>query len=278
MSVPAAAADIDSIYQAPVSQADIYSEPVDVITLDVLAAPGREIHLGAGLYRHGKKIFRAVSDTPVEFRVGGSTAGFADTDGSGLVRLPYLIGQGTGQYLISANLMGGDLFKGSTGYSLLAVVSQNAPLLLVDFDSALFGGISGKFELAGVQRMKPLANAAEALGALQEKYQVVYLTEYEVRDLPKIRRWIHHWKMPKAPILFWNRGEKVLKNDGWKVRELARFLKQWGGVRAAVGGSSSSLYAFRSNNLKTAAIRSKWTREPGTLSDWREVQAKIESQ
>lgn len=278
MAVPAAAADIDSIYQAPVSQADVYSEPVDVIALDAMVAPGREAQLGAGLYRHGKKIFRAVSDTPVAFSVSGSTIGFADTDGSGRVRLSYQVGQSTGQYLISAGLLGGDLFKGSTGYALLAVVSQNAPLLLVDFDSALFGGISGKFDFAGVQRLKPLANAAEALNALQEKYQVVYLTEYEVRDLPKIRRWIHHWKMPKAPILFWDRGEKVLKNDDWKVRELARFLKQWGGVRAAVGGSSSSLYAFRSSNLKTAAIRSKWTREPGTLSDWRDVQAKIESQ
>ncbi len=276
-SVSAQAADLDAVYQPGAAPTQVYSEPVDVIALDALGSPGRQASLSAGLYRRGKKLFRTISDTQVSFTVAGSSAGTSESKKSGMAELPYLIGDSTGQYLISVSLTENDLFRGATGYALLAIVSQNFPLLLVDFDSALYKGLSGKFDLAGVERLKPMPGSAQALGSLQEKYQIVYLTEYEVTDLPKIRRWIHHWKMPKAPVLFWDRGERVLKNDGWKARELAQLLKRWNNVQAALAGSSASLEAFRASKLKTVGVRSKWTQEPGTESDWREVLKEIES-
>ncbi len=275
---PIDAADVDQVYQVPVTSPEVYSEPTDIIVLDAICSPGRQTNLSVGIYRHGKKIFRSISDTPVEFSVHDSTVGAAETNRSGIARMLFTVELGTGNYLISTRLTENDLFRGSTGYGLLSVVSQNAPILLVDFDSALYKGLSGKFDFAGVERLKPMDFASEALNELQKKYQIVYLTEWEVTDLLKIRRWIGHWKMPKAPILFWSAGEKVLKNNTWRSRELGKLIKQWSNVRAAVGGSSSAMVAFRDNRVHSIAVKSSWMREPGTLADWRAVKREIEMQ
>ena len=93
--------------------------------------------------------------------------------------------------------------------------------------------------------------------------------------LPKIRRWIFHWKMVKAPILFWDSGGKVLKDSNWKSRQLSKLLKNWRNIKIGVGGRSDVMRAFSGNRLKAIAIRTGYLQEPGALSNWRKVGRKI---
>jgi len=266
--------DTDLIYNPPSPQEAIYAEPVNIILADVVASPGREVLLTARVERREKKLFKSVANTKVEFLVDGSTAGQSKTNKKGIAQNSYFPEE-YGNYLLGARLVHRDLFKATTAYALFSVLSSTRPVLLIDFDSTLFKGLSGKFQFLGIERLRPISGASEVLNDLSKKYTIFYMTEWDISMLPKIRRWIFHWKMVKAPILSWDTGGKVLKDINWKSRQLKKMLKKWRNIKIGVGGRSDVMRAYKDNKLKAIAIRTGFVQEPGAISNWRKVGRKI---
>lgn len=266
----------DVVYAPSPADAAVESEPVRIIVGDAIASPGRPAALRARVERTDQKLFKSAGDAALEFAVDGSSVGQARTGGNGAAEATATL-EGFGPRVLSVRLIETDLYRASTGYGLLSVLSSSQPILLVDFDSSLYKGLSGKFQFRGVERLRPVDGAADALARLAERYQIVYVTEYEMSQLPKMRRWLHHWKLPKFPILSWDLGGKVLKDQDWKARQLRKLLKDWPNIRAGVGGASDVLRAYRRGDLKSVPVQTGLLQEPGARDNWKEVRMELEA-
>ncbi len=135
----------------------------------------------------------------------------------------------------------------------IIVAATPKPLLIVDIDGTIARCSQFTFLFKETRHVKVMKGALEALKALQEKYQIVYLTARDRILREKTARWLAMNGFPKAPLLVRRRRYWEQKAREHKIERLKELVDVT--IAAGIGDTKSDVEAYAAVGAKALHFR-----------------------
>lgn len=216
---------------------------------DVLARPGGTVTLRAKLEKRGALgVNPDVRGEPVLFRLGESAIGEAATGDDGTASLAWKPPAGAAVHEISLSLRPGSRYRASALPLRVYLRDAERPSLVVDIDGTICAGGEKEVATKPASEIAAVEGAAEALVALAESFDLLYLTGRDDALIETTRAWLDLRGFPRAPILFRDLSLFTLSAEAYKKEALLSLRKEFRLV-AGIGDRPEDAEAYMAAGL-----------------------------
>lgn len=241
---------------------------------DAIVTPDGKTRLVAYLSREGFfGIPKDIKHTPVSFFAGGRELGTANSGEEGMAVLDCTLpGADVKEVVARATYRGkvmedtARVFRWRTD-RVIIVIDIDDTISNTDLDDVLFDEEDDD--------SKPLRHSREALRALSEDYEILYLTARPSFLLGKTRLWLKDREFPAAPVIVSHRKRDLLQQAQYKHRMLADLQKRWPNILIGIGDKATDSTAYGESGLLTLIVRGKKQEKYGRhailLPDWKTI-------
>ena len=220
---------------------------------DVVCPVGEKARLVGKLeYRGVAVLNKGIDDRDLRFVVGGQLVGDDETNDEGYARVKHRF-DSPGVADLEVQYEDG---RGRVHSALgrVFVWSQDRPVLVVDIDGTVSQTKTRYLLGNGLDRSKPLPDAASVLGELAERFCVVYLTARPREMAVKTRRWLGDHGFPPGPVLTWDIDKYEWSATDYKKDRLDDLKDQFDHVTVGIGNAESDHKAYRKRKLLSILI------------------------
>jgi phosphatidate phosphatase APP1 len=218
---------------------------------DVLARPGEKITLRAKLELEGiLGIDPNLHGVTLVFRMDGKEIGSARTADEGIASVPFTVPEGGRADLrVEVSVGEGSRYRAAPSTLLLAVRDGKRPILVTDIDNTIADVSSLEFLVSTPEEIPELPGAAEALGRLAGRFDIVYLTARDEHYVEATRKWLALRKFPPGPAFFRDLSLATLSARKYKTHALAALKKDWPTLSVGVGDRTEDDEAYLANGM-----------------------------
>ncbi|MFC1782236.1 hypothetical protein ACFL02_01455 [Planctomycetota bacterium] len=241
---------------------------------DGLAHVGEEVILQAKL--ETKYLRNDIENETVECRVEGENLGAARTDEEGFVRWRFMPKE-TGNFTVFYQLPAEAGYKPKRTTGLLAVRTDEKPILVTDLDHTVIDISTYQFIHHDNENIPPLPGAVEILNGLTEDYDIIYLTARDDLYVNVTKYWLDMYGLPRAPLFVCDLSEEPVDQGAFKKEVLKKLKAQWPKITIGVGDKVHDAEAYLANGMEAYIIGEHDELPDKTISvtSWKEIQEKL---
>lgn len=141
---------------------------------------------------------------------------------------------------------------------------RGRPVVVCDVDETLYR--SGGFQIVAIPESRPeraIRGAVDVLGALSERFTIVYLTAREEAFRTITRKFLKAGGFPAGPLIMWDISRDPVSRLLLKSRRLEALKALWPWLTWGIGDRDTDRTAYRAVGMKVILL------EPGLREEWR---------
>lgn len=238
---------------------------------DAIVTPDGQTRLVAYLSRKGFfGIPKDIKRTTVSFFAGSHELGTGNSGEEGIATLDCTLpGMDVTEVTARATYSGKVLEDSARVFRwrpdrVIVVIDIDDTISNTDLDDVLFDEVD--------EDSKPIRHSREAVRAINEDYEILYLTARPSFLLGKTRLWLKDREFPAAPVVVSHRKRDLLQQAKYKHRMLADLQKSWPNILIGIGDKATDSTAYGASGMLTLIVRGKKQDEYGrhaiVLPDW----------
>jgi hypothetical protein len=240
-----------------------------VTTEDVVVTPGQPAQFVVFLDRQYLKT--SVPNANVTVSAGGKTVGQTTTNADGVATITAPLEGAPTQYEARAAL--GDQRAGKVGRIFNWDPRRTA--VAIDVDDTISHTDYLQLFLTDVDNVSPaLAHSVQALHAMRNDFQIVYISARPRWLHEKTRLWLSHHDFPPGPILHASKFEACMHQAAYKRAILADFQRSYPNLLIGIGDKDADEIACGDNRMLTVILggsRNAYKPHCVVLRNWQEV-------
>ena len=269
--------DIHKPYPAPEGENTAAREAGRTVLFtgfDGLAHVAEEITLKAKL--ESRYLKDDIANATVACYVADQYLGEAQTDEEGFAVWRFMP-QKTGNFTVVYQLPDDSKYKPKRAEGLLAVRTEDKPVLISDLDNTIIDISNYQFLFHNNESIPPVPGAPEILKELSRQYDIIYLTARDDLYVNVTKNWLDMYGLPRAPLFVCDLSEEPADQGEYKKEVLRQLKAKWPNITIGVGDKVHDAQAYLANGM-AAYILGEHDELPEntiTVKSWKEIQEKL---
>ncbi len=253
------------------------AKPVNIITNDAIATPGKKVWLRAKLECKGfLGIRRSVKGEPLSFKGRFAILGTATTNDNGIASILFDVPEEPGLTEYTVKYRGSGRFAPAKSTGRLFVFDSKRPIIICDIDRTIANISPGRFLATPPEKVPTVAGAPTSLMRLSYRCNLIFLTACNDRFAERMQRWMRIKEFPLCPILFKNRGISPIPIEKFRCDTVAELKKVFPKIVAGITHKKSNAKAYVAKGIRAIIISSKKKGVPKGAEfapDWETVES-----
>ncbi len=225
----------------------------EILTYDVLAAPGEEVTLKASL-RSGLRL-EGMEGKRLRFTRGQERLAEVRTDGDGNATVAWTAPKARADVAFTVSLHPDDQpdegKQAKDATLLVAVRPKDEPLAIVDLDKTV---VASSFFRVLTGGAKPMRGSQDVLRRLKKTHTIVYLTHRPDFLGPLSKGWLQEHKFVEGPLLTSSLTGLLEGSGSFKTERIQSLRQSHPNVKVGIGDKFSDAEAYVDNGIQSILI------------------------